>query len=225
MAALFRKTAEEQRLLPHREKSVPPPAAVLRNRRERTAIGHRDAPATFVNRHRRAGEVFKRHLTHPGIGGIFHRDGKPRMIFILRILRVEGGFEPQIFHADIFNPSRPRIRLNSSAAEIGFHRRRDRRVNRHKVAINFLDDTIPSQIAAAGLPDEPPIIQAAAEFRHAERVNPRLRAGTNYVNRIADLQTTGVLHMKTRCAGGAWIRDEKNWQRFVEANDIDSGRE
>src|ERR1019366_6076923 len=109
MATVLGKTAQKQSLLAHRKKSGPPPAGVFRNRRERTAIRHGHAPSPFLNRHRRTGKTLETNLAHPSVSGIFQRDPKPRMVLIFGIVFIERGFEPPIFHADIFNMARPGI--------------------------------------------------------------------------------------------------------------------
>ena len=141
-----------------------------------------------------------RHLAHPGVFHIFHRDGHPGVVFVLRIARIKRGFEPQIFHADAADATRPGVSFHPATAEFTFHRRCYRCVHRHEIAVNGFDDPIPKQIAAAGLPGQTPIAFSAAKLRHAQPVDPCLRAGTDDVDVIPGFQAAGVFEMKTGCA-------------------------
>ena len=156
--------------------------------------------------------MLKRNLTNPSVSRIFQGDGEPRMIFVFRVTRIESGFKPQIFYADILDAARPRISFYKSAAKVCFNRGRDRRINSYLITINLLDNAIPNQIVTARVPDQPPVAEAATKFRHAERINPFLCAGTNHVNRVAHFQTARVLQMKTgRTDGNVGVRNLPVW--------------
>src|SRR5206468_2953638 len=94
----------------------------------------------------------------------------------------------------------PGVSLHSSSAELRFDGRGDWRVHRHQISSHRSDGPIPSQVASAWFPGEPPISLAAAELGHAEPINPGLRAGADDQDRIAWLQAVGILEVKTRRA-------------------------
>ena len=146
--------------------------------------------------------MFKRHLPHPRVLRAFHRHRHPRVIFILGIRRIESGFQSQILHPHLADPAGPVVGLHPATAKIGFQRRRNRRIHRHQIALDFLNLAIPDNVPAARLPRQPPVANAAAKFRHPQRLNPVLRTRPHHLNCLMHLQAAGILHVKTKSAYG-----------------------
>ena len=169
--------AEEERLLTGGEEGVAATAGVLGDGREREAVLHGHARGALEERDGGTGEVREGDLTDPRIAGVLHRDGKPGMVLVLRVLRVVGGFEAEVFDADVFHAAGPRVSRDGAAAELGFEGGGDGRVERDAVAGDGGDGAVPVEVACAGSPGEPPVAVAPAEVGHAEAGNPFLRAG------------------------------------------------
>ena len=143
--------------------------------------------------------MLERDLTHPDVGGVFHRDGKPGMVFVIGIGRVERGFEPEIFDADVRQTARPFKSLDCAGTEILFDGGGDRRVNGDEVAGHGLHDALPDKIAAAGLPAT---AHAAAELGCAQLLNPFLGAWAGDADGVAGFQVGRFQKMEAARAHG-----------------------
>ena len=110
------------------------------------------------------------------------------MVFVLWIDGVKGGFEGEVFDADLGDRTDGTDGTDGCA---GFEGRRDGRINRDDIALDRFHNPIPGDVARAGFPTA---AFTTAHFGSAELGDPVGGAGTCDANLYARLERVGILN-------------------------------